>query len=156
LGIRSARATFLHGIPGAYRPSSIYTDPALSRFFRALLNPVQQLLNPVHSWYQYSSTTWLGLVVRSSRVRGRGSLGSSAFRYELRLRGDVVDPPEVLESDLFDVRDSRRLQITDFPGQCTTQVNARLSTPKIHQKRHFQAFISRRQQACLPWNLKIE
>jgi hypothetical protein len=41
------------------------------------------------------------------------------------------------------------IRLTDFPGQCTTLVNARLSTPKIHQKRHFQAFISQ-QQACLP------
>jgi hypothetical protein len=29
---------------------------------------------------------------------------SSAIRYETRPRGDVVDPPEALEFDLFDVR----------------------------------------------------
>jgi hypothetical protein len=38
--------------------------------------------------------------------------------------------------------DKRGVDLTDFPGSCTTQANARLSTPKIHQKRHFQAFIS--------------
>jgi hypothetical protein len=30
-----------------------------------------------------------------------GPLGSSAFRYDARPRGDVVDPPEALESDLL-------------------------------------------------------
>jgi hypothetical protein len=40
--------------------------------------------------------------------------------------------------------------LPDFPGQCTTLVNARLSTPKIYQKRHFQSFISQQQQAYLP------
>jgi len=28
---------------------------------------------------------------------------SYAFRYDARSRGDVVDPPEALELDLFDV-----------------------------------------------------
>jgi hypothetical protein len=35
-----------------------------------------------------------------------GSLGSSAFGYDARPRGDVVDPPEALEFDLSDVRDA--------------------------------------------------
>ena len=38
------------------------------------------------------------------KVRVWGPLGSSAFRYEARPRGDVVDPPEASESILFDVR----------------------------------------------------
>jgi hypothetical protein len=35
------------------------------------------------------------------KVRVWGPLGNSAFRYDARLRGDVVDPPEDLESDLL-------------------------------------------------------
>jgi len=44
-------------------------------------------------------------------VRVRGPLGSSAFRYEARRRGDVVDPPEALDFIFFDVRDAFCLQI---------------------------------------------
>jgi hypothetical protein len=31
-----------------------------------------------------------------------GALGSSAFRYEARPKGNIVDPPEALEFDPFD------------------------------------------------------
>jgi hypothetical protein len=33
---------------------------------------------------------------------------SCAFRYDARPRADVVDPPEALELDLFDVRGAPR------------------------------------------------
>jgi hypothetical protein len=33
---------------------------------------------------------------------------SCAFRYDARPRGDVVDPPEALELDFFDVRGTSR------------------------------------------------
>ena len=36
-----------------------------------------------------------------SRVRAMGALGSSGFRYEARPKGNIVDPPEALEFDLF-------------------------------------------------------
>ena len=38
------------------------------------------------------------------KVRVWGPLGSSAFRYDARPRGDLVDPPEALDSDISDVR----------------------------------------------------
>jgi len=38
------------------------------------------------------------------KVRVWGPLESSAFRYDARPRGDVVDPPEALEYGLFNVR----------------------------------------------------
>jgi hypothetical protein len=40
-------------------------------------------------------------VVRAGKSWGWGPLGSRAFRYDARLRGDVVDLPEALGYDLL-------------------------------------------------------
>ena len=42
----------------------------------------------------------------------RGPLGSSAFRYEVRPKGDVADLPETLKSYLFDVLGVQKLART--------------------------------------------
>ena len=44
------------------------------------------------------------------KVRVRGPLGSSAFRYNAQPRGDVADPSEALDSDISDVRGAHEFQ----------------------------------------------
>ena len=66
----------------------------------------KQLLEPVRHWYpNYSTATRLELVVRLGMIMVGVPLGAAPFRYETRLRGDVVDPAEALEFDVFDVRE---------------------------------------------------
>jgi hypothetical protein len=50
------------------------------------------------------TTTRLGLWLGFVKVRVWGLLESYAFGYNVQSRVDVVDPPEALEFDLFDVR----------------------------------------------------